>query len=53
MHPRGPDLILRHRVEEYRAGELERRYATLDVEEDFFVNYVCYAGVTRADAPAV
>lgn len=36
---RAQDLILRHRVEDYRAGELERRYATLDVEEDFFVNY--------------
>lgn len=33
------DLILRHRVTNYRAGELERRYTTLDVEEDFFVNY--------------
>ncbi len=36
---RAQDLILRHRVKDYRAGELERRYATLDVEEDFFVNY--------------
>lgn len=36
---RAQDLILRHRVNNYRAGELERRYATLDVEEDFFVNY--------------
>ena len=42
---RAQDLILRHRVEEYRAGELERRYATLEVEEDFFVNY---GYVTRA-----
>ena len=36
---RAQDLILRHRVNNYRAGELERRYSTLDVEEDFFVNY--------------
>ena len=36
---RAQDLILRHRVNHYRAGELERRYAVLDVEEDFFVNY--------------
>lgn len=36
---RAQDLILRHRVNNYRAGDLERRYATLDVEEDFFVNY--------------
>src|SRR5205809_4663124 len=36
---RAQDLILLHRVNNYRAGELERRYAALDVEEDFFVNY--------------
>lgn len=36
---RAQDLILRHRVKDYRAGDLERRYATLDIEEDFFVNY--------------
>ena len=36
---RAQDLILRHRVTNYHAGELERRYATLDVEEDFFINY--------------
>src|SRR2546423_1529211 len=36
---RAQDLILRHRVRDYRAGDLERRYATLDVEEDVFVNY--------------
>ena len=36
---RAQDLTLRHRVEGYRAGDLERRYATLGVEEDFFVNY--------------
>src|SRR3954452_3364108 len=36
---RAQDLILRHRVEGYRAGDLERLYSTLDVEEDFFINY--------------
>ena len=36
---RAQDLILRHRVKDYRAGDLERRYAKLGVHEDFFVNY--------------
>jgi uncharacterized protein YcaQ len=36
---RAQDLTLRHRVEGYRAGDLDRRYATLAIEEDFFVNY--------------
>ena len=36
---RAQDLILRQRVKDYRAGDLERRYIALDVEEDFFVNY--------------
>ena len=36
---RAQDLTLRHRVLGYRAGDLERRYPHLDVEEDFFVNY--------------
>ena len=36
---RAQDLVLRHRVAGYCAGDLERRYGTLDVEEDFFVNY--------------
>lgn len=36
---RAQDLTLRHRVTGYTAGDLERRYATLDIEEDFFVNY--------------
>jgi len=27
--------MLRHRVQEYHADDLERRYRTLDVEEDF------------------
>ena len=36
---RAQDLTLRHRVKNYLAGDLERRYAKLGVEEDFFVNY--------------
>jgi len=36
---RAQDLILRHRVTNYRAGDLEQRYAKLGVEEDFFINY--------------
>jgi uncharacterized protein len=36
---RAQDLILRHRVKNYRAGDLERGYAKLGVEEDFFINY--------------
>ena len=33
------DLILRHRVRGYRAGDLERAYRRLPVEEEFFINY--------------
>src|SRR5215467_8389903 len=36
---RAQDLVLRHRVKDYRAGDLERRYTKLGVEEDFFINY--------------
>jgi uncharacterized protein YcaQ len=36
---RAQDLTLRHRVKNYRAGDLERLYATLGVEEDTFINY--------------
>jgi uncharacterized protein len=36
---RAQDLTLRHRVVGYCAGDLERRYPKLPVEEDFFVNY--------------
>src|SRR5262249_46071394 len=42
---RAQDLTLRHRVRDYRAGDLERRYTRLAVEEDFFINY---GFVTRA-----
>jgi uncharacterized protein len=36
---RAQDLTLRHRVAGYRAGDLERRYPRLALEEDYFVNY--------------
>lgn len=36
---RAQDLILAHRVKDYRAGELERRYPRLAIEEGFFINY--------------
>src|SRR4051812_29299966 len=36
---RAQDLILRHRVTGYRAGDLERHYPSLGIEEDYFVNY--------------
>lgn len=36
---RAQDLILRHRVKDYRAGDLEQRYAALDLEEDVLYAY--------------
>src|SRR3974390_2793868 len=36
---RAQDLILAHRVKNYRAGELERRCPRLPIEEAFFINY--------------
>ena len=36
---RAQDLTLRPRVKGYRAGDLERRYAALPIEEDVFINY--------------
>jgi len=36
---RAQDLTLRHRVTDYRGGDLERRYLRLDLEEDFLVSY--------------
>src|SRR3954451_10869342 len=36
---RAQDLTLRHRVTDYRAGDLERQYAELPIEEVVFVNY--------------
>jgi uncharacterized protein len=42
---RAQDLILRHRVKDYRAGDLERHFSKLGLEEDFFV---VYGFVTRS-----
>src|SRR3984885_5494550 len=36
---RAQDLILAQRVKDYRAGDLERRYPRLAIEEAFFINY--------------
>ena len=36
---RAQDLILRQRVSNYHDGDIERRYTTLDIEEDFFIIY--------------
>ncbi|HZR24715.1 MAG TPA: crosslink repair DNA glycosylase YcaQ family protein [Vicinamibacterales bacterium] len=36
---RAQDLILRHRVKNYRAGDLEQKFQTLGIEEDFFIPY--------------
>ena len=36
---RAQDLILRHRVQDYHAGDLERRYPELDIEEDYLYAY--------------
>ena len=36
---RAQDLILRHRAKDYHAGDLERLYSKLEIEEDFFVVY--------------
>ncbi len=44
---RAQDLILRPRVKGYRAGDLERRYESLGVEEDFFVNYGFVTGALQ------
>jgi uncharacterized protein len=45
---RAQDLILRHRVVEYTAGDLDRRYPKLAIEEDFFVNYGFLPRATQA-----
>ena len=45
---RAQDLTLRHRVRDYRAGDLERRYPRLAIEEDFFVNYGFLPRATQA-----
>ena len=36
---RAQDLTLRQRARNYRAGDLERRYSMLEIEEDVFINY--------------
>src|SRR5262252_9153791 len=36
---RAQDLILRHRVRNYRAGDLEAKYAALAIEEDVLYAY--------------
>ena len=36
---RAQDLILRHRVRGYRAGDIERLYPKLDIEEDYLYAY--------------
>src|SRR6201989_996332 len=36
---RAQDLILRHRVANYRMGDLDRRFARLGLEEDFLYAY--------------
>lgn len=45
---RAQDLTLRHRVRNYRAGDLERLYPKLAIEEDFFVNYGFLPRATHA-----
>lgn len=45
---RAQDLTLRHRVNNYRAGDLEKRYPKLPIEEDFFVNYGFLPRATQA-----
>ena len=45
---RAQDLTLRQRVAGYRAGDLERQYERLPIEEDFFVNYGFLPRATHA-----
>jgi uncharacterized protein YcaQ len=45
---RAQDLILRPRVLGYHAGDLERLYSGLGIEEDFFVNYGFMPAALRA-----
>jgi hypothetical protein len=45
---RAQDLILRQRVAGYRAGDLDRRYPALDIDEDFLY---AYGFVTRRLRP--
>jgi uncharacterized protein len=45
---RAQDLILAHRVKDYHAGELERRYPRMAIEEAFFINYGFVSSDTHA-----
>jgi uncharacterized protein len=45
---RAQDLILRHRVDGYRAGDLERHYPALDLDEDYVYAYGFVPSATRA-----
>ena len=45
---RAQDLTLRHRVIDYRAGDLEQHYPSLPIEEDFFINYGFLPRATQA-----
>src|SRR5262245_20332828 len=45
---RAQDLTLRHRVAGYRAGDLERHYAELDVHEDVLINYGFVTGAVQS-----
>ena len=45
---RAQDLILRHRVSGYRAGDLERRFGRLGLEEDFLYAYGFMPAATGA-----
>lgn len=36
---RAQDLTLRPRVQGYRAGDLDAKYGSMPIEEDFFINY--------------
>src|SRR4026207_1284738 len=36
---RAQDLTLRPRVQVYRAGDLDAKYGSMPIEEDFFINY--------------
>jgi uncharacterized protein YcaQ len=55
---RAQDLILRHRVNGYKAGDLERHYRSLDIEEDYLYVRISFSrGLATApsqgsDAPA-
>src|SRR5215207_3140856 len=44
---RAQDLILRHRVAGYRAGDLEREYPALGLDEDFVYAYGFVPPATR------